>query len=465
MLDKAIVEQLENLVGKENVLTSKVDLVAYSYDATADMPRQRPDVVVLPTSAEMVQEIVRLARQHKIAIYPRGAGTNLSGGTIPLKKGIALSFQKMNKILDVDAANLTAVVQPGVIIAALNAAVAPFGLIYPPDPGTVATATMGGSAAENSGGLRGLKYGVTKNYIMGMEVVLANGEKVRFGGKTVKNVTAYDFSNLFVGSEGTLGIITELTAKLIPAPKYRRTMMGVFKTLADAGNSVAGIIAAQVIPATLEVMDRMTIRTVEDFARIGLPVDAEALLLIEVDGMSEDVVRAEAEAVMQVVRDNNGDLKTAETDQERDQLWTARRNALPALASLNNTVILEDATVPRSRITDMLVACEAIGKKYNLVLGTFGHAGDGNLHPTILCDKNNLDEMSRMHKAVDEIFETALSFGGTLSGEHGIGMAKMKYLGDELGQSGLNLMRSIKESLDPDYLLNPGKMVPLRGEA
>lgn len=465
MLDKAIVEQLENLVGKENVLTSKVDLVAYSYDATADMPQQRPDVVVLPTSVEMVQDIVGLARQHKIAIYPRGAGTNLSGGTIPLKKGIALSFQKMNKILDVDAANLTAVVQPGVIIAALNAAVAPFGLIYPPDPGTVATATMGGSAAENSGGLRGLKYGVTKNYIMGMEVVLANGEKVRFGGKTVKNVTAYDFSNLFVGSEGTLGIITELTAKLIPAPKYRRTMMGVFKTLADAGNSVAGIIAAQVIPATLEVMDRMTIRTVEDFAHIGLPVDAEALLLIEVDGMSEDVVRAEAEAVMQVVRDNNGDLKTAETDQERDQLWNARRNALPALASLNNTVILEDATVPRSRITDMLVACEAIGKKYNLVLGTFGHAGDGNLHPTILCDKNNLDEMSRMHKAVDEIFETALGFGGTLSGEHGIGMAKMKYLGDELGQSGLNLMRSIKESLDPDYLLNPGKMVPLRGEA
>ena len=464
MLDKAIVEQLENLVGKENVLTSKVDLVAYSYDATADLPRQTPDIVVLPTSAEMVQEIVRLARQHKIAIYPRGAGTNLSGGTVPLKKGIALSFQKMNKILEVDAANLTAVVQPGVVINALNAAVAPFGLIYPPDPGTVATATMGGSAAENSGGLRGLKYGVTKNYIMGMEVVLANGEKVRFGGKTVKNVTAYDFSNLFVGSEGTLGIITELTAKLIPAPKYRRTMMGVFKTLADAGNSVAGIIAAQVIPATLEIMDRMTIRTVEDFARIGLPVDAEALLLIEVDGMSADVVQAEAEAVMQVVRDNNGDLKTAETDQERDQLWTARRNALPALASLNNTVILEDATVPRSRITDMLVACEAIGKKYNLVLGTFGHAGDGNLHPTILCDKNNQDEMSRMHKAVDEIFATALRFGGTLSGEHGIGVAKMKYLGDELGQSGLNLMRAIKESLDPDYLLNPGKMVPLHRE-
>ncbi|MDR2548726.1 MAG: FAD-binding protein [Desulfobulbus sp.] len=462
MLEATIVTELENLAGKENVLIGKVDLVAYSYDATADMPKQTPDVVVLPTSAEMVRDIVHLARRNRIAIYPRGAGTNLSGGTVPLKKGIVLSFQKMNKIVEIDPANLTAVVQPGVVIAALNAAVAPYGLIYPPDPGTVATATMGGSAAENSGGLRGLKYGVTKNYIMGMEVVLANGDKVRFGGKTVKNVTAYDFSNLFVGSEGTLGIITELTAKLIPAPKYRRIMMGVFKTLADAGNAVAGIIAAQVIPATLEIMDRMTIRAVEDFAHIGLPVDAEALLLIEVDGMAEEVVRAEAEATMQVVRDNNGDLKAAETDQERDQLWTARRNALPALASLNNTVVLEDATVPRSRITDMLVACETIGKKYNLTLGTFGHAGDGNLHPTILCDKRNPDEIHRVHEAVDEIFETALQFGGTLSGEHGIGMAKMKYLGDELGQSGLDLMRTIKKALDPDSILNPGKMVPLR---
>ena len=239
-------------------------------------------------------------------------------------------------------------------------------------------------------------------------------------------------------------------------------MMGVFKTLADAGNSVAGIIAAQVIPATLEIMDKMTIKTVEDFAHIGLPLDAEALLLIEVDGMSQDVVTAEAEAVMKVVTDNNGDLKTAESDLERDQLWTARRNALPALASLNNTVILEDATVPRSRITDMLITCQEIGKKYDLTLGTFGHAGDGNLHPTILCDKNNADEMGRMHKAVDEIFKAALDFGGTLSGEHGIGVAKMKYLGDELGQSGLNLMASIKQSLDPDYLLNPGKMVPVR---
>jgi glycolate oxidase len=306
---------------------------------------------------------------------------------------------------------------------------------------------------------------VTKHYVMGMEVVLANGERVRFGGKTVKNVTAYDFSNLFCGSEGTLGIIVEITCKLLPVPKYRRAMLASYKTVEDAGKTVAGIIKAQVIPATLEIMDNMTIRTVEDFAHVGLPVDAEALLLIEVDGMAEEVVAREAEAVVKVVTENNGSLRVANSDAERDSVWAARRAALPALASLNNTVVLEDATVPRSRITDMLLAMSAIGRKYNLVLGTFGHAGDGNLHPTILADKNNADEMARVHKAVDEIFETALRFGGTLSGEHGIGMAKMKYLGNEIGDAGLNLMRSIKNALDPNHMLNPGKLVPQKQEA
>jgi glycolate oxidase len=324
----------------------------------------------------------------------------------------------------------------------------------------VATATMGGSSAENSGGLRGLKYGVTKNYIMGMEVVLANGEKVRFGGKTVKNVTAYDFTSLFVGSEGTLGITTELTCKLIPAPKFSRAMMGIFTTLEDAGNAVAGIIAAHVIPATLEIMDNMTIRTVEAFAHIGLPVDAKAMLLCEVDGMSQDLVDAEAEAVIAVLGRNNCEYKAASTDAERDQLWAARRNALPALASLNNTCIVEDATVPRSRITEMLLALEQIAAKYQVTIGTFGHAGDGNLHPTILFDKYDKEQTAQVHLAVDEIFALAVALGGTLSGEHGIGMAKMKYLNSELGQSGLSLLKTIKEALDPDYLLNPGKMVP-----
>ncbi|HOK01272.1 MAG TPA: FAD-linked oxidase C-terminal domain-containing protein [Spirochaetota bacterium] len=462
MIDKSIINQLKGIVGEENVLTQKVDLVTYSYDATADVPTELPDVVVMPLDTEAVQKVVKLAREHKIAIYPRGAGTNLSGGTIPLKRGIVLSLQRMNKIVEIDAANLTATVQPGVVIATLNSAVAPYGLIYPPDPGTVATATMGGSVSECSGGLRGLKYGVTKHYIMGMEVVLASGERVRFGGKTVKNVTAYDFASLFVGSEGTLGIITEITCKLIPAPKYRRTMMGIFNTLEDAGNSVAGIIASQVIPATLEIMDNKTIRTIEDFSKIGLPVDAKALLLIEVDGMTEDVVAKEAEAVIEVLKKNNCQYKIANSDTERDQLWAARRNALPALASLNNTCIVEDATVPRSRITDMLVAVENIAKKYNVTIGTFGHAGDGNLHPTILYNKYDKEETERVHKAVDEIFESALKFHGTLSGEHGIGIAKMKYLKDEIGESGIKLMQSIKQAIDPENLFNPGKLVPFK---
>jgi glycolate oxidase len=355
-MEKMITAKLEGISGKKNVLTSSVDLLTYGYDATADMPHALPDAVVLPRSTEEVQEIVNLARANGIAIYPRGAGTNLSGGTIPLKKGIVLSFQHMNRILEVDAENLTAKVQPGVVIQDLNNAVAKFGLIYPPDPGTVTTATMGGSVSENSGGLRGLKYGVTKHYIMGLEVVLANGDRVRFGGKTVKNVTAYDFSNLFIGSEGNLGLITEILCKLVPGPKYRRAMLATFNSVEDAGNTVSGIITAHVIPATLEIMDNMTIRTVEEYAKIGLPTDAAALLLIEVDGMAEQVVTQEAEAVQQVVRKNNGSLKVATSDAERDQLWSARRAALPALAALGNCVIIEDATVPRSRMTDMLTA-------------------------------------------------------------------------------------------------------------
>jgi glycolate oxidase len=464
MLDAALIEQFRSIVGQENVLTSKVNRVTYGYDATADMPKGSPDVIVMPTSIDEVQRVVNLARRSGVALYPRGAGTNLSGGTIPVQKGVVLSLQKMNKILEVDAENLTAVVQPGVVIQALNNAAAVHGLMYPPDPGTVTTATMGGSVAENSGGLRGLKYGVTKHYVMGMEVVLANGDRVRFGGKTVKNVTAYDFSSLFVGSEGTLGIVVEITCKLVPSPKFRRTFLATYKSIADAGNTVSGIIKAQVIPATLEILDNMTIRTVEDFAHVGLPVEAEALLLIEVDGMAEEVVKREAEEVIRVVKENNGELRVAQSDAERDALWSARRAALPALASLNNTVVLEDATVPRSRITEMLLEVAEIGRRHKLTLGTFGHAGDGNLHPTILADKHNADEMRRVHLAVDEIFAAALKYGGTLSGEHGIGLAKMKYLGNEIGDTGLDLMRSLKQALDPTNMLNPGKLVPLAQE-
>lgn len=461
MIDNVFINNCRNIFGQENVLTDKAELITYSYDSTPGIPREIPGVVVFPENTKQVQELIFLARQTKTPIYPRGAGTCLSGGPVPLSKGVVVSFQRMNKIIEIDPDNLTATVQPGVIIADLNVAVAKHGLIYPPDPGSMATATVGGSVAENSGGLRGLKYGVTKHYIMGMEVVIPTGEIFRFGGKTVKNVTAYDFTHLFVGSEGTLGIITEIICKLIPSPKYRKAMIAFFDKLEDAGKTVTDIIRNHVIPATLEIMDKVTIQTVENYAKVGLPTEVEALLLIEVDGMGKDSVDWEAEKCVEIINQNNGKYKIAETDLERDSLWAARRAALPALAQVKPATVLEDATVPRTKIVDMLIAIQKIAKKYNLMIGTFGHAGDGNLHPTLLIDPMNKEEMDSLHKAVDEIFETALSLGGTLSGEHGIGVAKLKYLKDEIGRSGVETMKRIKQALDPDNILNPGKLVPM----
>lgn len=453
-----VIEALTKALGKKKVITEPEDLICYSFDATADMPSKLPDVVVVPGDTGEVVQIINIANQFKTPIYPRGSGTNLSGGTIPIHGGIVVSMQGMNRILEIDADNLVAVVQPGVIIQDLNNAVAPFGLIYPPDPGTVATATMGGSVSECSGGLRGLKYGVTKHYVMGIEVVLADGTVARYGGKTVKNVTAYDMVKLFTGAEGTLGIITEITVKIIPAPEAKKAMLAIFSNLSDAGNTVTEIVRSKVIPATMEIMDQVTIRTVENFAKAGLPTDAEALLLIEVDGIPE-VVEREAATVVKVVEKNNGKIKVAKDDKERDNLWAARRSALPALAQVKPTTVLEDATVPRSRLTDMLVALQGIAKKYNLQIGTFGHAGDGNLHPTILTDARDAEEMKRVHQAVDEIFKIALEMGGTISGEHGIGIAKAKYLPLEFGEHGVEAMRKVKRALDPDNLLNPGKML------
>lgn len=452
-------KDLISVLGRENVLTEKEDLLTYSYDATAAMPHHMPDVVVTPVSTEQVAAIVKIANRHNIPIYPRGSGTNLSGGTIPIKGGIVLSMLNMNKIIEVDAENLTASVQPGVIIQDLNNEAAKYGLLYPPDPGTVTTATMGGSVSESSGGLRGLKYGVTKHYVMGMQLVLANGEVIKWGGKTVKNVTGYDLTALFTGAEGTLGIITEILVKLIPAPEAKKSLLAVFDDLDKAGRAISAIIRNKVIPATLEIMDNVTIRTVENFTHAGLPVEAEAVLLCEVDGYQE-VVEREAVLVEKILKEEGAvEVKLAKDDQERDLLWFARRSALPALAQKKPTTVLEDATVPRSEIPQMLKEIRRIAAKYNLLIGTFGHAGDGNLHPTILTDERDKAEMERVEKAVDEIFQVAVSLGGTLSGEHGIGLAKAKYLSWEFGDAGVEALRRIKEALDPNYLLNPGKIV------
>ncbi|SHI26590.1 FAD-binding oxidoreductase [Desulfosporosinus lacus] len=459
MLAREVLEELVRVLGREYVLTEQEDLLTYAYDATAAMKHHKPDVVVAPLTTEQVADVVKIALRYRVPIYTRGSGTNLSGGTIPIEGGMVLSMLHLNKILEVDQDNLTATVQPGVIIQALNDEAAKHGLLYPPDPGTVTTATMGGSVSECSGGLRGLKYGVTKHYIMGLQMVLANGEVTRWGGKTVKNVTGYDLVALFTGAEGTLGIITEIIVKLIPAPEARKSMLAVFDDVDKAGRAIAAIIRNKVIPATLEILDNVTIQTVENFVHAGLPMDAEAVLLCEVDGYKE-VVQREAVLVERILKEEGAvQLKIAKDDKERDLLWLARRSALPALAQKRPTTVLEDATVPRSKIPDMLKAIRSIATKHNLQIATFGHAGDGNLHPTILTDERDAEEMKRVHLAVDEIFETALALGGTLSGEHGIGIAKMKYLDREFGKAGVAALRRIKKALDPYYLLNPGKIV------
>lgn len=455
-MEQWIIKALAEIVGWENVLTSPEELICYGYDATPGFARV-PEVIVRPADKNEVSRILALANREKIPIYTRGSGTNLSAGVVPMDGGIVLSTVRMNSILEIDPENFIAVVEPGVIVAELNAAVEKYGLIYPPDPGTVTTASMGGTVAENSGGLRGLKYGVTKHYVLGLEVVLADGQIVEFGGRTSR-APGYDMAMLFTGSEGTLGVITKIIVRLVPAPTHRKSMIAVFHDLNGAGKSIADIIGNKIIPATLEIMDNYTIRTVESFVKLGLPVEAEAIILAEVDG-DEATVEQDAVKMEKILRENGGQVRVATSAQERDQIWAARRAALPSLAKLRPSTFCEDATVPRSKVPDMVRRITEIAQKYDVQIGTFGHAGDGNLHPTLVSDLRNNSEMERVYKAMDEIFLTALELGGTLSGEHGIGLGKLKYMPDQFGEVGMDVMRAIKKALDPNGILNPGKLV------
>ncbi len=457
MENTQMIEELKKIVGEEYVLTKPEDLYAYSYDATPGHSYM-PSAVVIPGTAKEVSEILKFANTNKIPVYTRGSGTNLSAGTAPLKGGIVLLMLRFNKIIDVDLENLIAEVEVGVVVQDINDHVAQFGLIYPPDPGTVKTASLGGTISENAGGLRGLKYGITKNYVQGLEVVLTNGEIIHTGGKNVKDVSGYDMTKLFTGAEGTLGVITKAYLKLVPKPEADKSMIATFKTLEDAGNAVAGIIAAKIIPATLEILDNKTIRVVEDFMHVGLPVDAAAILLCTVDG-NPIVVEDEAKRLQKVLAENNGEVQLAKSPEHKEQLWTARRMALPCLAKLRPTTYVEDATVPRSKIPAFLTKVEEISKKHNVTIGTFGHAGDGNMHPTIVCDLRDEEEMKRVFAAMDEMFRGAVELGGTLSGEHGIGLGKLPWMEYQHGKAGMEAMKAVKRALDPNLILNPGKLL------
>lgn len=453
----ALDDEFSAIVGNDNVMTSEIDRYAYSYDAAVLDPVM-PGIVVRPTTSEVLGRVVKFCHDNGLPLTVRGAGTNLSGGTIPHPGGVVVLTNGLNRILEINEEDLYAVVEPGVVTAAFAQEVARRGLFYPPDPGSQTVSTLGGNVAENAGGLRGLKYGVTKDYVMGMEFWDVHGNLIRSGSRTVKSVTGYNLHGLMVASEGTLGVFDKIILKLIPPPQAARSMMAVFDSITSASETVAAIIAAKIVPATLEMMDNFTIRTVDNFRKAGLPTDAAALLLIEVDGHPGQVADEAARVEEICRRQGTRELKVANDTTERNTIWQARRDALPALAKLKPTCVLEDATVPRSKIPAMIAALGEISKKFNLTIGTFGHAGDGNLHPTILTDKRDKAEWQRVEHAVEEIFDRALALGGTLSGEHGIGLAKRGFLIKELGQATLDYTAKLKKAVDPKNILNPKKM-------
>lgn len=457
MLSNEVKDKLISIVTKDNFDDSKMERLVYSYDATPNF-QSMPDAIVSPRNTEEVSEILKVCNQYGVPIVPRGSGTNLCAGTCPTEGGVVLLFKHMNQILEIDEENLTITVQPGVITLDLINAIEEKGLFYPPDPSSMKISTIGGNINENSGGLRGLKYGVTRDYVIGLEAVLPNGDIIRTGGKLAKDVAGYDLTRLFVGSEGTLVVITEATLKLIPMPETRKTMLALYQDLSAAARSVSKIIANKIIPTTLEFLDQATLKVVEDYAQIGLPTDVQAVLLIEQDGPPE-VVKRDIEKIAEVCKQENAvSIQIAATEEEAMALRTARRAALSAVARLAPTTILEDATVPRSEIANMVKAINEITEKYQLTICTFGHAGDGNLHPTCATDARNHEEMERVEKAFAEIFEKAIELGGTITGEHGVGAMKAPYLEWKLKKEGIAAMMGIKQAFDPNNIMNPGKV-------
>lgn len=453
-----IIAELCAALGRERVSTAPEDLVAYAYDGT--WMEQKPEVVVHPQTTEQVAAVLRIADAGKVPVVPRGSGTGLAGGSLPVPGSICLNLARMNRILEISTADTLAVVQPGVITYDLQKAVEKVGLFYPPDPASVYQCTIGGNVATNAGGPRCLKYGVTGDYVLGLEVVLAGGYVLRLGGRTIKDVAGYDLKRLFIGSEGTLGVVTEITVRLIPKPPAQLTALAAFPRLADACHAVGEILQAGVIPLVTELMDGATTRAVEDFKHLGLPTDVEALLLVAVDGDAE-LVHREIAVVADVLRRSGArEVRQAASAEESEALWEARRSVSPAIARLARNKIGEDVTVPRSRVAEMVARLHEIGRANDLGVVVYGHIGDGNLHPTLLCDRRDRAVMKRVEKAAGELLMAAVEMGGTLSGEHGIGIFKRDYVARALDPNALAWMAGVKALFDPNGILNPGKKLP-----
>ena len=458
MIEAKLLDELRDIVGEENVLTTPEELLCYSYDST--VLQHLPEIVVLPRTTAEVIATVKVAHREKMPLVPRGAGTNLAGGTIPIRGGIVLSLTRMTDILEIDTINMVAVVQPGVVTGKLQAQAAKQGLYYPPDPASLKVTTIGGNVGMNAGGPHALKYGVTSDYVMGLQVVLPSGEVIRTGGKAIKNVTGYNLTQLYVGSEGTLGVITEITLRLIPQPETSGSVLAAFADLDDAAILVNRILQSGVTPAVIEIMDQMTIQTVDDYLQSGLPREAAALLLIQMDGV-QAAVDQELGVVAQLCRDNKATMvEVAKTPGEVATLWKARQSISPSLTRVRPNKLGEDISVPREAIPQVVRRVQEISRQRDLPIVIFGHISDGNLHPNILFDQSDPEEMERVEAASGDIFEIATSVGGTLSGEHGIGLLKQKYLKLDLPDGTVEVMRTVKRALDPDNIMNPGKIFP-----
>jgi len=457
MEKQTLIERLKEIVGPEYVLHSEMDLTLYGYDAS--LIKGKPDVVVIPNSTEEVSRVVGLAYQEKIPVIGRGSGTNLSGGTIAVKGGIVIHFSRMKRILEIDLPNRTVTLEPGVITLDLQNLLLKQGFLYAPDPASQKVSTLGGNFGENSGGPHCLKYGVTTNHVLGAELVLYDGSVVWTGGKS-QDTPGYDLTGLLVGSEGTLGIATKIMLKLIPAPEAVKTMLAIYDSIQDASNTVSAVIAEGIVPATLEMMDNLVLKAVEESVHAGYPTDAAAVLIIELDGMVDGMER-QAEKIMEICRRHNvREIRLAKSDAERADLWAGRKGAFGAVSRLRPSYLVCDGTVPRTKLPEVLSKVLEVGKKYNLPIGNVFHAGDGNLHPLILFDERDQGDLERVHKVAAEILKICVDAGGTISGEHGIGTEKLKEMSLIFTDSDIDFMRQIKKAFDPYDLWNPGKLIP-----
>ena len=458
MIDPKHIKALEDMVGKENVYSDKAHMIAYSYDATRT--RYEPDAVVFPRNEEDVSRILVYCNAHNIVITPRGAGSGFTGGALPTSGGITLAMEKhMNKILEIDMKNMVAVVQPGVVNMDLQRAVEKVGLFYPPDPASQDYSTLGGNVSENAGGMRAAKYGITKDYVMATRAVLPNGDVIKAGKRTIKDVAGYNISGILIASEGTLAVLTEITLKLIPKPKLTKTAMGIFPTVNDAMEAVYKTMASGITPVAMEFLDNLTIRAVEKTFHKGLPVDAGALLVTDVDGNLEDDLNFQLDQIEKVFKENGcSDFHRAKDEKEAADIWFARRNASPALSVYGSKKLNEDVTVPRAVLPELLEKFYAIAKKYDVNIPCFGHTGDGNVHTNVMVDGSDPEQVKIAYQAIEEVFQATVDLGGTLSGEHGIGLAKAPYMHMAFSDAEMALFKSIKKAFDPNNILNPSKM-------